>query len=70
MTRLRMASGMVTVVGAALLASSDPAHSTMPPDLGPRFCCGYDSNGDGRADSWCCYDTGCSSGPRGCIRVG
>jgi hypothetical protein len=62
----------VTFAGGALLASATPVSSTMTirEDFGLRYCCGFDSNGDGRADSWCCYDTGCSSTPRGCVRVG
>lgn len=72
--RIRLFAGAITLAGAALLASPSPAFSTMARELidplGTRFCCSGDTNGDGRADSYCCYPTGCSSGPRGCVRAG
>jgi hypothetical protein len=72
--QLRLLSGIIAFVGAGLLMTPERAFSTATNDvldpLGRRFCCGYDSNGDGKADSYCCYDSGCSSGPRGCVRAG
>jgi hypothetical protein len=72
-TRIRLLAGSVTFAGAALLASATPAYSTMSLDLldlqGTRYCCGSDTNGDGQADSYCCYRTGCTAGPGGCTRV-
>lgn len=72
--RIRLFAGSITLAGAALLASASPAYSTMSRDrldpLGTRFCCGGDTNGDGRPDSYCCYASGCSAGTRGCVRAG
>lgn len=71
-TRIRLFAGAVTLAGAALLASPTPAHSTMSrmllDPLGTKFCCSGDTNGDGRSDSYCCYPTGCSAGPGGCVK--
>lgn len=73
-SRIRMFAGAIIVAGAALLVSPSPAHSTMSKvlldPLGTKFCCSGDTDGDGRSDSYCCYSTGCSAGPRGCVRVG
>jgi hypothetical protein len=73
-TRIRLLAGMITLGGAALLATPTPASSTVSADvldpLGRWYCCGFDSNGDGRADSYCCYSSGCSSTTRGCVRAG
>lgn len=70
--RIRLLAGSITLAGAALLMSPSPAYSTMSREvfdpLGTRFCCGGDTNGDGRADSYCCYPTGCSAGAGGCQR--
>lgn len=70
--RIRLFAGAVTLAGAALLLSARPAYSTMSRDLldlGNRFCCGADTNGDGKADSFCCYREGCAVGPTGCVRA-
>jgi hypothetical protein len=71
--RIRLLAGSITLAGAALLVSPSPAYSTMSRDvldpLGTRFCCGSDLNGDGRADSFCCYSGGCTAGPRGCTQT-
>lgn len=72
MTRIRLFACAVTFAGAALLLSARPAYSTMalnPVDLGTRFCCAVDTNGDGKGDSYCCYREGCAIGPTGCTRV-
>jgi hypothetical protein len=70
--RIRLFAGSVTLAGAALLATASPAHSTMSREmldpLGTRYCCGADTNGDNRQDSFCCYSTGCSIGPLGCVK--
>ena len=72
--RIRLFAGIITLAGAALLASPNPAYSTMSrmllDPLGTKFCCSGDTDGDGRSDSYCCYSTGCSAGPRGCVRAG
>lgn len=71
--RIRLFAGSVALAGAALLATATPAHSTMAREkldpLGTRHCCGADTNGDGRADIYCCFSTGCSVGPAGCTRA-
>ena len=50
--RIRLLACSITFAGAALLATATPAHSTMSRDrldpLGTRFCCGSDTDGDGR----------------------
>ena len=70
MTRLRMMAGAIVLMGASLLASPTPASSTMIPNpLRITYCCGWDGNGDGRPEIFCCFDTGCSAGPRGCVRT-
>jgi hypothetical protein len=70
MNRLRLMAGIVTLAGGAIVASPTAASSTMVQNpLRTRFCCGFDSNGDGKAESYCCYDTGCSAGPFGCVRA-
>lgn len=73
--RIRLIAGAITLAGAALLTSPDPAHSTMRlpldnPFEGTRFCCGYDADGDRKPEAYCCHSTGCSAGPGGCVRVG
>lgn len=71
--RISLLAGAVTFAGAALLASATPAYSTMDPDSDPlagyRYCCASDSNGDGKADFYCCFRDGCQVGPGGCSRV-
>jgi hypothetical protein len=71
--RIRLFAGTITLAGAALLASPSPAYSTMSLDkldpLGTRFCCGVDTNGDGKAETICCYTTGCSIDPTGCRQI-
>lgn len=69
--RIRLFAGAIIFAGTLLL-SARPAYSTMalnPVDLGTRFCCVGDSNGDGKADTYCCHRTGCEIGPTGCIRA-
>lgn len=70
--RIRLLAGSITLAGAALLASPSPAYSTMSREvldpLGTRFCCGGDTNGDGKSDAYCCFSTGCAAGPGGCQR--
>ena len=72
MNRMRMLAGSITLAGAVLLASPNTASSTMSwnvlDPLGTRFCCSGDTNGNGTADSYCCYPTGCTVGPGGCQR--
>jgi hypothetical protein len=72
-SRMRMFAGVTTFAGAALLMSS-PAHSTMMPDppddeSGGRFCCVVDTDGDRHADTWCCFNTGCTINSAGCRRL-
>jgi hypothetical protein len=68
---LRMTAGAIILAGSALLASPTPASSTVAIDNGfrYRFCCASDTNGDGQAESYCCYSTGCAIGPTGCVRA-
>lgn len=70
--RIRLLAGSITLAGAALLASPSPAYATMSLErldpLGTRFCCGSDTNGDGKPESYCCYSSGCSAGGSGCVR--
>lgn len=70
--RIRLLAGSITLAGAALLASPDVAHSTMSRErldpLGTKFCCGGDADGDGRTETYCCFSTGCATGPTGCTR--
>jgi hypothetical protein len=71
--RIRLLAGAVTLAGAALLGAPSSANATMVRELiedpfGRRFCCGIDTNGDGKADSYCCYNTGCSATASGCVR--
>lgn len=72
MNRIRLFAGAITLAGAALLVSPSPAHSTMSrmllDPLGTKFCCSGDTNGDGSAESYCCFTTGCTVGPSGCLR--
>ncbi|HEX6038302.1 hypothetical protein [Longimicrobium sp.] len=70
--RIRVLAGSITLAGGALLLSARPAYSTMvlnPVDLGDRFCCAGDLNGDGKAETFCCYRGGCAVGPTGCTRA-
>lgn len=71
--RIRLFAGSVTLAGAALLTTATPAHSTMArvvlDPLGGRYCCGFDSDRDGRAETYCCFATGCTVGPAGCQRI-
>lgn len=73
-SRIRLLAGSITLAGAALLGSPQHANATMPKILiedpfGTRYCCGSDTNGDGKPDTYCCYSSGCSSSPNGCVRA-
>jgi hypothetical protein len=70
--RIRLFAGTIIFAGTALLLSARPAYSTMalnPVDLGTRFCCVADTNGDGKADTYCCFRSGCEVAPTGCVRA-
>jgi hypothetical protein len=72
-SRIRLLAGSITLAGAVLLGSPDGANATMVRELVDdpftrRFCCGADTNGDGRPDMYCCYNTGCSASANGCVR--
>jgi hypothetical protein len=71
--RIRLFAGAVVLAGAALLASPKPAEATMSLPISEllrtRFCCGGDSNGDRRPETYCCFSTGCAVGPTGCVRA-
>lgn len=70
MTRLRTMASVVIFMGASLLVAPTPASSTILPDpTRITYCCGFDRNGDGRPEIFCCFDTGCSATARGCVRV-
>jgi hypothetical protein len=70
---MRLLAGMITFSGAALLASPQQAYATMSLDqadpLGTRYCCGLDTDGDRRADTYCCYRSGCTIDGSGCRQV-
>lgn len=72
-SQIRLFAGAITLSGAAVLMSAQPAHSTMSRDLldlmDPRFCCASDANGDGKPENYCCFRSGCSVSPEGCTRV-
>ena len=74
--RIRLFAGTVILAGAAVLASPGGASATMPRELiddpfgGRRFCCGADLNGDGKPETYCCFNTGCTATAAGCVRAG
>lgn len=75
LTRNRLLAASVVVAGAALLASPATVEATPMPTaflndlLRGRYCCGVDTNGDHRADTYCCYLSGCAIDSRGCVAV-
>jgi len=72
MIGLRLLAGTITLAGATLLMTPSTAEATMRLPINDpfrtRFCCGSDTNGDGKPESYCCYTGGCSAGPQGCLR--